>query len=521
MRYITNPIEFLQSEMLMDDGRPIQFYDWQRDVLTKIFAEDGPDYSAITTIRQQGKSTILAGIGIANLFLIPNQLIVSIACDSDQANIVLSRASDMIRRNPHLSMDADVTQGQIYCKANGSRWMLMSSDKASVTGQSIDWLLFDEIGQLPEFLYDLFFLALPSLSARHGKLIAASTRGAITGDPLHYLIELASTDSKVFAFDSHDIINPTFSQAQMERDKKLMPASVWRRMYQNVISDSENGFLPLETIRRMVYAEAQPYYAGQRYCGVDLGIRKDRTAIATILNPDNSNKAIIDDVKVFDSGGEDFQIEEAERYIRQLWLQNMGQMKVCYDPWQSIGLAQRLKSSGIQVSEYTFSASSRKRLFQNLFSTISEGNLVIYADEELQTKCLDYGCKVCMDGYCANTGYNTFLQELKALTCDSNWNVQHPSSGHDDAVVAVGLALSGALAGAGVYAPLRQGQADFSGTAGSYGTTRQRRSYERDGTEFDQLEGGFLVRYRVSGDEVYPISKQKTDIPFGSLIRSR
>jgi hypothetical protein len=53
------------------------------------------------------------------------------------------------------------------------------------------------------------------------------------------------------------------------------------------------------------------------------------------------------------------------------------------DPWQAIGLLQRLRSRGVRVEEYTFSATSVGRLASTLHLLIRNRLLALPDDEEL------------------------------------------------------------------------------------------------------------------------------------------
>jgi phage FluMu gp28-like protein len=56
---------------------------------------------------------------------------------------------------------------------------------------------------------------------------------------------------------------------------------------------------------------------------------------------------------------------------------------VLIDPWQAVGLGQRLSRRGVRVNEYTFSAQSVGRLASTLFRKLRDHQVALPDDEEL------------------------------------------------------------------------------------------------------------------------------------------
>ncbi len=94
---------------------------------------------------------------------------------------------------------------------------------------------------------------------------------------------------------------------------------------------------------------------------------------------------------------------------------------VMIDPYQGIGLSQRLTQRGVLVREYVFSGDGRRKLFAGLLDCISTGSLRARPHETLRRELLS----------------------LEVKESQAGWRVDHRTSGHDDTVVAVGLALAG------------------------------------------------------------------------------
>jgi phage FluMu gp28-like protein len=56
---------------------------------------------------------------------------------------------------------------------------------------------------------------------------------------------------------------------------------------------------------------------------------------------------------------------------------------VVFDPWQAVGMAQRLRTQGVSVEEFTFSSASVGRLAGTLHRLLRDGLVALPDDEEL------------------------------------------------------------------------------------------------------------------------------------------
>ncbi len=108
---------------------------------------------------------------------------------------------------------------------------------------------------------------------------------------------------------------------------------------------------------------------------------------------------------------EEWLTEAARRY-------NGAEIRI--DPWQGIGMAQRLRSSGLRVREYTFSSQSVSRLAVTLHTMIRDHRLALPDDEALVDEL-----------------GNVRLRE----TSPGVLRLDHDPDRHDDHAIALGLAV--------------------------------------------------------------------------------
>ena len=451
-------IEFLENEYHVPDSeKRIRFeggWEWQKNILRKLFErkdEDGKRlYTAgvISTPRQQGKSLILQCVGLYMLIAGGRNLnVVSVACDTEQASLVPERAKKAVSLNPRLARSIEIRRNNLYCPANGNRWLLMSSDQPSATGKIIDILLFDEMGMMPEHQWPLVYLLTPSLSARREPLmLIASTVGEYEEGPLHDLMEIAreEKDEHTYLYYTNEIKSPLTNQAQLDRDKLLMPEPVFMRHYCNLIIQG-GSFLSDEDIEAIIIPEeGSPGDDNLRCIGCDWGLTKDKCAAVSIAKTDDE-QYVWDRARVFRGSKKNpVDLNGATDAVREMYRSGVTR-KVIFDKWQAVSTIQTLQSEwGSDVVEgYDFTKTSRKRLFQNFFTLVRNRQVKLYSERLKQ--CWKRSCQTCPENLrCSDVEKHEFLREVQGLQCDSDFNVTHGKRG-DDITVAVSLALLAAV----------------------------------------------------------------------------
>jgi phage terminase large subunit-like protein len=119
------------------------------------------------------------------------------------------------------------------------------------------------------------------------------------------------------------------------------------------------------------------------------------------------------------------QLQTIEDYVAEVH-RAYGEAPLVYDPFQAVGLAQRLQARGVRVVEFAFSATSVGRLGLTLHSLIRDGRLAIPDDPELIDELA-----------------NVRLRE----TSPGIVRLDHDSGRHDDRAVTLALAARHLLDG--------------------------------------------------------------------------
>jgi len=144
---------------------------------------------------------------------------------------------------------------------------------------------------------------------------------------------------------------------------------------------------------------------------------KDRSAVAVVHKEED--KIILDSLKVWQGSRDDpillSDLEEELRKANKFW--NRPTMRV--DPWQAIGIQQKLKAEGINIELFNFSSESLAALSQNLYTLLHNGFLKIFQDERLISELLSV----------------KMLQNSRG-----GFRIDHRSSDYSDMTIALGIA---------------------------------------------------------------------------------
>ena len=172
-------------------GSPLVLRDWQREVIRRIYADDGRDgylkrISYVGLPRKNGKSAMASTLALADLFLLGGRgaEVYSIAAEKEQARIVFADAKRIIDNHPELQEMAKLYRDAIEIPKTGSVYRVLSAESYSKEGLSPTAVYADEIHAMQNReLWDVMSLAM---GARGNKahmvgITTAGTRSDQTG----------------------------------------------------------------------------------------------------------------------------------------------------------------------------------------------------------------------------------------------------------------------------------------------------------------------------------------------------
>ena len=159
-------------------------------------------------------------------------------------------------------------------------------------------------------------------------------------------------------------------------EARLLP-STYARLWENKWTAAENRLADPEHLKACVTLDGpQEPSRGNRYVlSLDLGLKRDRT-VATICHLEDGRQVVLDRIAVWAGDhANPVVLQEVEDWVVKAAINYRARI-VC-DPWQSVGLQQRLASHRLAVQEFVFSPSSIGKLATTLFNLIHDGDLAL------------------------------------------------------------------------------------------------------------------------------------------------
>jgi phage terminase large subunit-like protein len=201
-------------------GDPLKLRQWQRDLLTHLFAVDEQGLfkhrtALVGMARKNGKSALGSGIGLWSLIMGPaGGEVYSCAAEKEQARIVFGDAKKMIEAEPELAEVCKVYRDAIEVPATGSIYRVLSAEAFSKEGLNPTMVIYDELHAAPNReLYDVMQLGM---GARREPMLIGMTTAGVRAD---------STGQDSIAYSNYqygqkvargEIDDPTFFMAWWE-----------------------------------------------------------------------------------------------------------------------------------------------------------------------------------------------------------------------------------------------------------------------------------------------------------------
>lgn len=171
------------ADLRVESGRPMVLEPFQRTVLTDFFA--GATETLVILAKKNGKSTLLAALGLYHLCSTPDAEAVIAATSRDQASILLRQATGFVRRSEGLRDRLKLTQREITHSTLGGRLRVIAADVDTADGWLGSLAMVDEMHRARTS--DLYGVLRDGLGPRDGQLITISTAGDSELGPLGVL----------------------------------------------------------------------------------------------------------------------------------------------------------------------------------------------------------------------------------------------------------------------------------------------------------------------------------------------
>jgi phage terminase large subunit-like protein len=388
---MTDPQDVLAA-LILEDGEPwgrVATADQRADARA-ILDPESPPFTFLTRSRGYSKTTDLAGIAVAAMAtqLPPASRAYALAADRDQGRLLVDAVEGFVRRTPLIRDSFDVQSWRVLYIPTGSTLDVLAADAAGAWGLKPALTIVDEIAQWastpqPRRLWE----AVSSGAAKipGARMVVLTT----AGDPSHWsrrILDHALSDP---LWHVHEVAGPApwIDHDKLEEQRRRLPESSFRRLFLNQWVEAEDRLTTAEDLAACIVLDGpiDPVPSKRYVIGVDIGLKRDRTvaAVCHAERVDGKTRVLLDRMAVWAGTRESpVRLDAIEAWLRQAW-RSFNRATIVMDPWQAVGLAQRLRSTGVRVDEFAFSSQSVGRLAVTLHTSIRNHALALPDDPDL------------------------------------------------------------------------------------------------------------------------------------------
>jgi phage terminase large subunit-like protein len=395
---MSEALDFLAA-LVLDDGRhwaqaayPAQ---WQ-DARAVLDLAPASPYNFLTRARGYSKTTDLAGITLAAMAtqLPPATRLYALAADRDQGRLLVDAIRGFTMRTPGLSDLFRVENYRVVLGREDIVLEVLAADAPGAYGLRPAFLVVDELAQWADTpsarqLWDATYSAMAKSAT--SRLVVLTT----AGDPAHWSHQIRQRAASHPLWRLHEVPGPPpwLDPARLDEQRAGLSPASYRRLFHNEWIAAEDRLADATAIQECVnhrgnleVEERVPYVIG-----VDLGVTHDRAAVAVCHlqhHPRTNDEleaeiVVVDRLEVWEGTPtrpvdlgivEQFILDAAEYYNRAA---------IIIDPWQAIGIAQRLRHQKLNVTEFNFSQTSNGHLASTLLGLLRNRLLALPDDAAL------------------------------------------------------------------------------------------------------------------------------------------
>lgn len=412
--------------------------------------------------RGYSKTTDLAGLTVAAMLeLLPaGANAFGLASDRDQAALLTGTMAELIRRTPGLAGAFDIGAYRVTVRNTGNTFTALAADAPGAWGLRPSWVVVDELCNwtatpAAKQLFDAVMTALPKVSDSRAVVITTP------GDPAHWshaVYERALAEPSLWRVSEVHGPPPWMPAHLVEAERRRLPESVFRRLFLGEWTAGEDRLVMPEDLAAAAVLEGplSPQSGTAYAIGLDVGLKHDATVAAVVHTEpaevrfhgadrhEEGQRVVLDRLEVWrGSRLRPVKLDGVEEWVGQA-ARSFNNAAIVADPWQAIGLCQRLRDKGLRVEEWTFNQASNAKLASTLHTLLRDRRLSLPDDADLLDELA-----------------NVRLRE----TSPNVFRLDHDASRHDDRAVALALAATHLLASS--QAPVRVSH--YRHTGGSRG----------------------------------------------------
>lgn len=427
-------IDFAERDYILPETKkPIKLLPHQKRILRDCFTKKGGKFPYQTIVyscvKKSGKTEIggLVGMWYSISQEIFNE-IYFLANDLEHAEARgFKRISRIVQTNPRASKKFTPKRSIIEIPSTGTEIQALSQDYAGQSGANPGLTIWDELWgyfsrasrrlwteftPVPtrlnslrfivtyagyegesELLWDIYQKGMAGHRLYSDEYLEGLKMPELYKDALRYI--WVNDDARLYMYWDNKPRMP-WQDAQYYEDQVNSPGltpNEYKRIHQNEWVSSISSFIPMDVWDACVNPDMSPVMPGldkPLFLGVDIGIKRDSTAIVGVYWDKEANKMRLALHRIWQpTKTEPVDLERTiEAYILDIH-RSFHIASVYYDPSQFVRSAQFLTGQGIPVREYTQVPTNLTKMTQTLFELTRGRNLVMYPSPELRKQNLD------------------------------------------------------------------------------------------------------------------------------------
>ncbi|MDF1537155.1 MAG: terminase large subunit, partial [bacterium] len=342
-------VKFAETFYRLESGKPIKLEAWQLEKIIKpIFhnIDDGGNRvineALIMLPKKNGKTSLMA---LFSLYLLladgeESPEVFLLASDKDQARICWRFIKKAVERSPELKKHVKVFKDALEVPGNGGLLQVLASDSDSAHGLNPHGVIVDELWSQRN--WDLLEAMTHSPARKQALHLYISYTGfdQSKGVPLWDLYQrgLEGDDPRFFFYSQNENLASWVTEEYLDQQRRRLPENIFRRLHCNEWTSGIDSFLTRQEVDAAVDLDLEQSWKwdGLRRVNiaVDLGLRRDRTAIIGTYQDDGIVKLVHAKTFKAPQGGE-VNVSEVEAYLVNLH-QAFHSPTFIIDPWQAV-----------------------------------------------------------------------------------------------------------------------------------------------------------------------------------------
>ena len=283
-----------------------------------------------------------------------------VAGDRDQGALVIQSINELVALNPHLQGLLHVSTFKVTVIETGTVLEVLAADAASSWGLRPYFVAVDEIAQWRDTAQSraLYDSIRTSIAKKRGRMVVCTT----PGDPGHFARSIRDHAETDPMWELREVPGPVpwMDSKFLAEQKRALTPSRYARLHDGVWAESDDLLAARADLEKCVRLDGDlaPIPGVNYVIGVDLGLKKDRTAIAVCHveqqqppGGESTDVIVVDLVRTWQgSRADEVDLPNIQTELESL-SKRYNEARVVMDGWQTVQMRQQMRNKGVRVEE--------------------------------------------------------------------------------------------------------------------------------------------------------------------------